>query len=287
MSAVAPRAGRSISAAVPYVKTALDRIEISYRQPPEDMAVERHSVQIRNGRVPEEDLSLESQGFILARWPSRLVRERRRELIEENTRPSEVVGPVNLAYLAEMEPLVMQLSGAREVFAQYGTVTVRFSKRAAERGWMAASAFAHLDFERSEIDRLLRETLEITGRQIAPFRRQVLLQTWRVLTEPPQDMPLAICDGRSVSSSEMIRMDFIGPPGSRNERVRSRACRFDPRHAWYYFPDMTPEEVLVFKGFDSACPDAMNAMHTTFDDTSVASPVPRGSIECRFIALYD
>lgn len=43
----------------------------------------------------------------------------------------------------------------------------------------------------------------------------------------------------------------------------------------------------MFKGFDSAYPDAMIAMHTTFDDTSVINPVPRGSIECRFIALYD
>lgn len=118
-------------------------------------------------------------------------------------------------------------------------LTVRFSKRAAERGWMGTSAFAHLDFERSEIERLTRETLEITGRKIAPFRRQVLLQTWRVITSPPQDMPLAICDGRSVSTSEMIRMDFVGAKGSRNERVRSRACRFDRKHAWYYLPDMT------------------------------------------------
>ena len=50
---------------------------------------------------------------------------------------------------------------------------------------------------------------------------------------------------------------------------------------------MTPDEVLVFKGFDSACPDAMNAMHTAFDDETVVRAVPRGSIECRFIALYD
>src|SRR5262249_54335543 len=143
-----------ITATIPYVNTQLDRIVISYQQPVEDIQVEARRVQIGNGRRAREALSLDTQGFMLAKWPSRTVREGRQGLIAENSAPSEVVKGVNLAYLAELEPLMMQLSGAREVFAQYGTITVRFSKRAKDRGWMGTSAFAHLDFERSEIDRL-------------------------------------------------------------------------------------------------------------------------------------
>ena len=50
---------------------------------------------------------------------------------------------------------------------------------------------------------------------------------------------------------------------------------------------MTVDEVLVFKGFDSACPDAMNAMHGAFGLPEATGANPRGSVEARFIALYE
>ncbi|MBM7061026.1 hypothetical protein JQX08_09935 [Pseudomonas sp. UL073] len=278
----------STEADVPYVNTSRDRIVISFEDRDlSDFVVEQHRVRIRNAREVDEALSVDRQGFQLVTFPSKVVRERLDELIAENCAPSDVMGPVNIAYLAELEELMLELSGAREVFAQYGTITVRFSKRAAHRSWMTTAQFAHLDFAKSDIDRLLRETLELTGRQVAPYRRYVMMQAWRVITPPPQDVPLAICDGRSVCNDDMIQMDFIGPKGSRNELVHSRGCRYSPDHEWYYFPNMTPDEVLIFKGFDSDCPDAMNAMHTAFDDSSAVGVIPRGSVECRFIALYD
>lgn len=276
-----------IEAAIPYVSTDLDRVVISFEDRNYDFAVQAHDVPIRNGRLAASAPDLDCEGFALLHWPSRVVAERRDELIRENSQPREEMALVNADYLAELVPLIAELSGAREVFAQYDTITVRFSKRASQRSWMSTAGFAHLDFERSEIDRLLAETIALTGREVRPFRRQILYQTWRVITDPPQDMPLALCDGRTVSETDVIPMDFHGPEGSRNEFVRSRACRFNPQHRWYYFPDMRPEEVLVFKGFDSDVPDARNAMHTAFDDMSVDSAVPRGSIECRFIALFD
>ncbi len=273
---------------IPYVNTHRDRVVISYEDRALDgFVVELHRVQMNNARLASEPLSVDQQGFQLVNWPSTVVRERLDELVAENSAPSDVMGPVNLAYLAELEPLILALSGAREVFAQYGTMTVRFSKRAAQRSWMTTAQFAHLDFAKTDIDRLLTDTLELTGRTVAPYRRYVMMQAWRVLTPPPQDVPLAICDGRSVSNDDMIQLDFIGPKGSRNELLHSRGCRFSPRHQWYYFPNMTPDEVMIFKGFDSDIPDAMNAMHTAFEDESAVGAVPRGSVECRFIALYD
>lgn len=277
----------AIIATIPYVSTALDSVVIHYAEPNSDFAVQAHQVTMRNGRLAQPAPDLDREGFAIVHWPSEVVLTRRDELIRENSQPREEMARVNADYLAELVPLISELSGAREVFAQYDMITVRFSKRARERGWMGTAAFAHLDFERSEIDRLRTETIALTGRDVRPFRRQVLYQTWRVITQPPQDTPLTLCDGRTVSEADIIPMEFRGPKGSRNELVRSRACRFSPRHEWYYFPNMTPEEILVFKGFDSDVPDARNAMHTAFDDLSASDPVPRGSVECRFIALFD
>jgi len=274
-------------ASIPYVMTDLDRVTISFEDRDYAFAVAAHDMRVRNGRLANPAPSLEREGFAIFDWPSTVVHQRRDELIRENIQPREDMAKINADYLAELIPLIEELSGAREVFAQYNTITVRFSSRSKHRSWMSTAAFAHLDFERSEVDRLLNDTLHLSGRTVASFSRQVLFQTWRAITDPPQDAPLTLCDGRSVAPSDIIPMDFHGPKGTRNELVRSRACRHNAAHRWFYFPDMTPDEVLVFKGFDSAVPEARNAMHTAFQDNSRPNAVPRGSIECRFIALYD
>lgn len=280
-----------LEAQVPYIKTEEDKVTLSYEQRTCDaLTIEQPHVRVRDGRSARDALSLDEQGFILVDAPSRVVRDHGNALVEENRLPSEEVGPMNEAYLAELQPLMLQLSvGAREVFAQYGTMTVRFSQRSANRSWLTTAQFAHFDFARSEIDRQLRETLELTRREIKPFRRQVMLQGWRVITPPPQDNTLVLCDGRTVSADDVLGLDFIGPKGSRNELLRSRVARYNPKHEWYYFPRLTPDELLVFKGFDSDSPDSNTALHTAFDDPSVSAAdlVPRGSVECRFIALYD
>lgn len=281
-------ADAAITGAIPYAQTHLDHIILSYKERSPHFSVQRHKVSVRNARVASDAPTLCRHGFTLIDAPSRIVSDRLEELIDENAQPTDTVGPVSLSYIEEMTPIMLALSdGAREVFAQYGTITIRFSNRAAHRSWMTTAQFAHLDFEHSQVEDLLAATLRITGHKVLPYRRHVMLQTWRVITPPPQDMPLALCDGRTVSIKDMIPMDYHGVEGSRNELVRSRGCRYAPRHQWYYYPSMTPAELLVFKGYDSLASDAMNAMHTAFDDTSVTDAVPRGSIEARFIALYE
>lgn len=277
---------RAVLAEIPYIAGGLERVEIFFDRQVQDFAVEPHRVAIHDMRGI--DPVLDREGFTFVHWPSQVVRHRWHELVEQNAGPRETMPQVNVDYLAELLPLIEQVAvGAREVFAQYGTITVRFSARAAERSWMGTSAFAHFDFEASEMDKLLADTLALTGRGVRPFARQVLFQTWRGITPPPQDEPLTLCDGRTVAAGDVIPMDFHGPQGSRNAFVRSRACRFNPAHRWYYLKDQTVDEVLLFKGFDSASPAAGNAMHTAFHNAGLTNGVPRGSIECRFIALYD
>jgi|GEM_PF-771408 len=280
--------GTAVVGQIPYVSSDIDRVDIFYDRRDHSFAVEKHAMLVRDMRALSPPPSLDREGFTFAHWPSHVVRTRRDELVRENSAPREEMAPVNRDYLDELIPLVRGLAaGAREVFAQYDTITVRFSASAAEQSWMTTSAFAHLDFEKGDIDRLLRETLELTGRSIAPYSRQVLIQTWRGITPAPQDEPLVLCDGRKVGAGDIVPMDFHGPKGSRNEKVHARAGRFNADHDWYYLSDMTPDEILLFKGFDSASPDAGNAMHTAFRNVAAVNPVARGSIECRFIALYD
>ena len=66
------------------------------------------------------------------------------------------------------------------------------------------------------------------------------------------------------------------------------SLKFSEAHEWFYYPQMTMDECLVFKVFDSAEDgEPRFVFHSAFDDpaTSDASP-PRKSIEVRCIAFY-
>lgn len=59
-------------------------------------------------------------------------------------------------------------------------------------------------------------------------------------------------------------------------------------HKWYYFPEMTKDEVLVFKQWDSD-PHLSGRMcfHTAFKDPSAPDDAPaRQSIECRIMVFF-
>jgi hypothetical protein len=50
---------------------------------------------------------------------------------------------------------------------------------------------------------------------------------------------------------------------------------------------MGEEDLLLFVGFDSATPDAVQPFHTGFDLPGGEVANPRGSLEARFFAFYD
>ena len=62
---------------------------------------------------------------------------------------------------------------------------------------------------------------------------------------------------------------------------------WNPDHQWFYFPDMTMEEALTFKTFDSAKDGrARYTIHTSFDDpNSLEDAPPRESIETRSLVF--
>src|SRR5438552_4170222 len=73
------------------------------------------------------------------------------------------------------------------------------------------------------------------------------------MVEPPQDNTLALCDGRSVPGAQTMEFDVtIGPEDVPGNTFVARVCRYNDAHRWYYFSNLTRDEVIVFKAFDSA-----------------------------------
>jgi hypothetical protein len=277
----------TIAADIPYIRSGLASVHVEYTSRIlGDDTIERRSMTVRNGRTAAVPPTLDHEGLELVSWPSRVARGRLDELVAE--KPLLTMRPIEFDYWAEIVPLLQARTGARDVVPIHASV-VRYSTSADRSEMMTPAGWAHLDYDSDEAAVQLRETLERSGRQVQPFSRYVLYQTWRALTDPPQDYPLAICDCRTVDAGDIVPLHYhVAAEQADGEEVtyQSQGCRHSDRHEWWYFPDLTIDDVVVFVGFDSARGDRPSSLHVSFEDLTVPEPVPRASIESRFFALF-
>jgi len=248
------------------------------------MPLEAHDIPIHDLRV--DRALLDAHGFTLVSHVSQVARTP--EMAETNLTAQSGLPPINAAYYDELLPLIHEISGAREVIPQATGLTVRFSRRSQRQSWAGAAGFIHLDVTDKSVERFLSFSLAAAGRPIAPWRRMVMYQTWRTVTDPPQDNLLAVCDRRSVPPDDVVFYDaIIGEKGTALESVEARSCRYGRDHRWYYASNMGPTDLLVFIGYDSANPHGVQPFHTGFDVPGQENATPRGSLEARFFAFYD
>lgn len=140
-------------------------------------------------------------------------------------------------------------------------------------------------------------SLEMGARWRARFDRDdvdgyVMLDFWRTtgMAGPLKHMPLALCDPTSVEPPDIIStaLEGIAPSGAATHHV---GLRYNPAHRWFYYPDMTADEVLVFKLFQlmrDEHPQPYRAcFHTAVDDPAApANAQPRQSCEHRVSVLF-
>jgi hypothetical protein len=109
-----------------------------------------------------------------------------------------------------------------------------------------------------------------------------------VLTPPPQDVPLTVCDARTTSTDDVTVGDaVIDAPDEPERRFESSLYHANPAHRWFWFSDMQPDEALVFKAFDSDLDRVQGCPHSAFDHPDCPPDVPpRASAEIRAFAFY-
>jgi hypothetical protein len=90
----------------------------------------------------------------------------------------------------------------------------------------------------------------------------------------------------------LLFVDALPDPGAVAEiedpdsRPAGSIFAYRPAHHWWYFPDMRPDEALLFKLHDTDRSVAWRVPHTAFHDTTAAGAHPRESIELRTVAFY-
>ena len=188
---------------------------------------------------------------------------------------------------AEIESLLLRETGADRVVVT-GTGILRFGERSPLSGKLFNSQparFIHIDIsDPTARDFAARSQPE--GRRV---RRFAHYNVWRAITAPPQDVPLTVCDARSLSPDNLVTADAVfDAPGAAPEwSFEGLLVRHSPRHRWCYFSGMNRDEALIFKTNDSDPAEPHHVPHSAFDDPSRPPGVaPRGSIEMRAVAYW-
>jgi len=115
-------------------------------------------------------------------------------------------------------------------------------------------------------------------------RRIAFYNFWKPLKRRVEEKPLAMCEVTSATQDDMIKMSL---------RYRERTgeifvMRHSPAHRWWYFPQMTPENVLLLKTYESETDGrACFLGHSAFEDPNTPpDALVRESIEIRTMAFF-
>ncbi|MCC7461392.1 MAG: hypothetical protein IT480_02900 [Gammaproteobacteria bacterium] len=236
--------------------------------------LEAHRVEIDDARARSVPPSLEREGFAIVPHAS-AVRDFR-----------DAQG-VARSYVPEIRELLLQLSSADDVLVT-GAGVLRFAESSPDSGRLNNSRparFVHIDVS----DATARAFAERSApRPMAQVHRYAHYNVWRVLSLPPQDVPLALCDARSVSVDDCVPADAVFDVGAAPYwSFEGLVIRFNTRQRWSYFSAMAPGEALVFKTCDSDPGQPHSLPHSAFDDPSCpAGAAARSSIEMRAIAYW-
>ncbi|KAK3936412.1 hypothetical protein QBC46DRAFT_395127 [Diplogelasinospora grovesii] len=151
--------------------------------------------------------------------------------------------------------------------------------------------------------------------------RYQIINVWRPIGHPATDFPLAVIDWRTISPSDLVAVDLLYPLRNReggDNEDRGKEILPDPdkaastegyevkgetygilpndAHRLYYVKDMTPEEVMFIKCFDSRSqyvPGGRQGVaactpHTAFVDPQTPEGTKgRQSIEVRCLVFYE
>ena len=231
---------------------------------------ESQHVAVHNGRLLADQLSLDEQGFVF---------------VEHKTKVLDFFDPSQLesVYYPEVEQLIQKTSGASRVVIfdhtlRSGDETEREAKLIRE-----PVLSAHNDYTEWSGPNRVREALPDEAESLLA-RRFAIIQVWRAINQPIQSNPLAVADAKSVAMEDLLVAERRYP-----HRVgQTYRLKYNPKHRWFYFPEMRRDEALVFKVYDSEKDGrARFTPHTSFvDPASPPNAPPRQSIEVRAFAFF-
>jgi len=240
-------------------------------EPQRSGATDTHRVRIRDARRAKERFTLDQNGFELRAHQTALVDFSNDEAIKN-------------VYYPEAIALIREVTGASKV------VVFDHTRRFAqpdhrEAGVREPGNRVHNDQTFVSGPRRVRDHLPREEAEERLHRRHAIINFWRPIGYPVYNWPLALCDARSIDARDLVPTDLVYA----DKVGETYSFVHNANHRWFYFPELSPDEVLLLKIFDSRTDGtARLTAHTAFDDPSSPPGAPaRRSIELRALVFWD
>jgi hypothetical protein len=252
-----------------------------------DNRIQPTRCQVHDARTTGEP-SLDREGFALMDHNSDYAAVRDRQILRKG-------------YNDEMSALLKKQMNASLVVPSRNGLLVRYGNLLVGRNKHSGAtdiiddkipaSFAHVDYLTEDALESAAMEARIEGIYNISYRRLVIIQTWRAISEPPQDVPLAICDCRTLDEADISRRTGVLAPensvGMPSPIFYVGGIHYNSRQRWHYYSYMKPNEVLLFTGYDTERPSSAKVAHAAFDNRATHPAAnPRESIEARFYVYY-
>ncbi|MFN6563405.1 MAG: CmcJ/NvfI family oxidoreductase [Nostoc sp. ChiSLP01] len=270
----------SVEANLTYLLPSTDKLFSYVYEPPSGVlrsngSYQSYKMPIYNARSIAQNISLDREGFAFTQHHTSV----------GNFYDEEEIRQV---YYPEAKQLLKEVTGATEVaIFDYTLRNAALMKQDINSGIREPVKRVHNDFTASSGHRRARRELAAQGIDNIDSllqRRFAIINVWRGIGDTIQESPLTLCDAQSVAPTDLVVNNLI----YRDRIGETYAVTYNPKHKWYYFPQMQKNEAVLIKCFDSAeDASARFALHTAFEDpTSPANAPPRESIELRTFVFY-
>ena len=228
-------------------------------------------VTIHNGRLADPAPTLEREGF---------------ELVDHVSDVSDFYDEdqITVGHYPEIIRFLMATTGATDVHIFDHTLRVQDDAKRQAHDTRGPVHIVHNDYTEKSGPQRIVDLLEPARAEKFLSGRFALVNVWRSIGPDVQRLPLAIADARSMAEGDFIATEMVY--ADRTGEIYQIAE--NPAQRWSYFPNMTRDEVVLLKCFDSTHDGrARYTAHGAFDDPSVpAATPPRESLEIRTLLSF-
>jgi hypothetical protein len=238
-------------------------------QPVRSHPYENHKVFIQDGRAQADAFSIDREGFALVRHVSKTA-----DLYDE--------AALKQSYYPETEALLKAETGATKIVIFDHTIRTSHNQARGVGLPREAVLRVHNDYTLKSGPQRVRDLVPDEA-EARLRKRFAIINVWRPIVGPLQQFPLALGDAESLRAEDVLATDLIYP--DRVGEIYSIA--YNPSQRWFYFPEMSRDEVVLIKTYDSDPARARFSAHGAFADPNFPDPkVLRESIEIRALVFW-
>jgi len=226
---------------------------------------------VLDARALAPQASLDVEGFQLAAFSTAVA-----DFLDED----QITG----TYYAEIVDFLKRETGATDVHIFDHTVRIQDTTKREAASRRLPVLIAHNDYTEMSGPKRVKDVMEAERADRFLGHRFAMVNVWRSIGKSADRSPLAFADGRTVAAGDYIATDLIYE--SRKGEIYQNAHSDGQR--WYWYPNMTRDEVVLLKCFDTATDGRTRyTAHSGFDNpAATADTPPRESIEVRTMISF-